>query len=274
MASMASWAPPNSGSPSTATSSCLAPVLSGISRSRSRSNTLVVTLPPASLQTRAITLSSVKLLLLSTLPLHKLRGDCQMRQGGGHTGSCARCGEEVIVICATRITRKTCEGKRVRRHSGLVDKASCAWAGLRPDESPRRIGHRREQLFLPVTTPHVATLSSRFEAQTLLVHSQVAFPLLPRLSTKAVRTLGNFKDVQFYSTRNVRQFWADPTFSDVRSTFLAEEEPKMLKFYSTQNFVHFWAAILKMSGFTHVEFWPFWGSLPGHPFDIPKCHQP
>ena len=41
----------------------------------------------------------------------------------------------------------------------------------------------------PLTTPHVATLASQFAARTLLVHGQVAFPLLPVFSTKAVRTL-------------------------------------------------------------------------------------
>ena len=31
--------------------------------------------------------------------------------------------------------------------------------------------------------------------------------------------------------------------------------------------------ILKMSGFTHPIFWPFWGSFLGHPFHLPKCHE-
>ena len=53
----------------------------------------------------------------------------------------------------------------------------------------------------------------------------------------------------FYPTRNFRQFWA-PTFSAVKSTFLAKRRPQMLKFYLTQNFGHFWAALLKMPGFT------------------------
>ena len=63
----------------------------------------------------------------------------------------------------------------------------------------------------------------------------------------------------FYPTRNFRQFWTDPTFSAVRSTFLAEEEaqnveilpnPKFwpflgcllkdVRFYSMLNFGHFW----------------------------------
>ena len=58
---------------------------------------------------------------------------------------------------------------------------------------------------------------------------------------------GNFKDVRFYPivnfglfwaallkmpafypTRNFRQLWADPTFSAVGSTFLAEEEDAAL----------------------------------------------
>ena len=34
----------------------------------------------------------------------------------------------------------------------------------------------------------------------------------------------------FYPIRNFRQFWADPTFSDVRSTFLAEEEAQIVEF--------------------------------------------
>ena len=33
----------------------------------------------------------------------------------------------------------------------------------------------------------------------------------------------------FYPTRNFRQFWADPTFSAVRGTFLAEEEAQSVE---------------------------------------------
>ena len=85
---------------------------------------------------------------------------------------------------------------------------------------------------------------------------------------------GNFKDVQFYPififghfwaallkmsgfypTRFFRQFWADPIFSAVRSTFLAEEEAQNLEFLP------------------HPKFWPFLGLLLGHPFDFPKCHD-
>ena len=54
----------------------------------------------------------------------------------------------------------------------------------------------------------------------------------------------------FYPTRFFRQFWADPTFSAVRTLFWPKRRPQMLKFYPTQNFGHFWAALLKMSGFT------------------------
>ena len=53
----------------------------------------------------------------------------------------------------------------------------------------------------------------------------------------------------FYPTRNFRQFWADPTFSAVRSIFWPKRRPKMLQFHPTQNFGDFWAALLKMSGF-------------------------
>ena len=67
----------------------------------------------------------------------------------------------------------------------------------------------------------------------------------------------------FYSTRNFRQFWADPTFSGFRSTLLAEEDaqkveilphPKILpflgrplkdvRFYPILNFGHFGAPSL------------------------------
>ena len=96
---------------------------------------------------------------------------------------------------------------------------------------------------------------------------------------QAICHLGNFKDVRFYPifnfghfwaallkisgfypTRFFRQFWADPIFSAVRSSFLAEEEALNLdflphskfwpflgrplndvRFYPTRNFGHFWA---------------------------------
>ena len=47
----------------------------------------------------------------------------------------------------------------------------------------------------------------------------------------------------FYTTRNFRQFWADPTFSAVRSTFLAEEEAQHVEILP------------------HPKFWPFLGRL-------------
>ena len=42
----------------------------------------------------------------------------------------------------------------------------------------------------------------------------------------------------FYPTRNFRQFWADPTFSVVRSTFLGRPL-KDVRFYPMLNFGHF-----------------------------------
>ena len=45
----------------------------------------------------------------------------------------------------------------------------------------------------------------------------------------------------FYTTRNFRQFWADPTFSAVRSTFVAEEEAQSVEILP------------------HRKFWPFLG---------------
>ena len=45
----------------------------------------------------------------------------------------------------------------------------------------------------------------------------------------------------FYATRNVLQFWADPTVSAVRSTFLAEEEAQHVEILP------------------HPKFWPFLG---------------
>ena len=66
---------------------------------------------------------------------------------------------------------------------------------------------------------------------------------------RRLQSPGNFEDVQlkisgFYPTRFFRQFWADPIFSAVRSTFLAEEEAQNLEFYPTRNFGHFWAPSL------------------------------
>ena len=78
---------------------------------------------------------------------------------------------------------------------------------------------------------------------------------------------GNFKDVRFYpmlnfglfwaallkmsvfyTTRNFRQFWADQTFSAVRSTFLVEEEAQNVEIL------------------LHPKFWPFLGRPPWSPF--------
>ena len=97
--------------------------------------------------------------------------------------------------------------------------------------------------------------------------------LLITLGTSPLANLGNLKDVWFYPilnfglfwavllqmsvfypTRNFRQFWADPTCSAVRSTFLAEEEAQNVEISP------------------HPKFLSFLGSLPGHPFDLPKCH--
>ena len=83
----------------------------------------------------------------------------------------------------------------------------------------------------------------------------------------ATDALGIFKDVRFdpklnfglfwaallemsvfYPTRNVRQFWADPTFSAVRSTFLAEEEAQHVEILP------------------QTKFWPFFGPPPWSPF--------
>ena len=57
-----------------------------------------------------------------------------------------------------------------------------------------------------------------------------------------------FKISVFFPTRFFRQFWADPTFSAIRSTFLAEEEAQNLDFFfnPTRNVGHFWAALSKM----------------------------
>ena len=67
MVSTASCAPPSSGRPSTTTSSLLPSATApGRARSRSRTNTLVVTRPPPSRQMRAATLSRAHLLLRRT----------------------------------------------------------------------------------------------------------------------------------------------------------------------------------------------------------------
>ena len=87
---------------------------------------------------------------------------------------------------------------------------------------------------------------------------------------------GNFKDVRlypifnfghflaallkisgFYPTRKFRQFWADPTFSAVRSIFLAEEEAQILEFYPTRNFCHF-LALKDVRFYPNRNFGYFW----------------
>ena len=57
-ASTTNWQPPNRGSPSTTTSNLRASAARGSSKSKSRTMTLVVTLPPASRQTLAVALSN------------------------------------------------------------------------------------------------------------------------------------------------------------------------------------------------------------------------
>ena len=49
--------------------------------------------------------------------------------------------------------------------------------------------------------------------------------------------MGNFKMSVFYPTRNFRQFWADPSFSAVRSTFLAEEEAQNVELSPHRKFL-------------------------------------
>ena len=77
----------------------------------------------------------------------------------------------------------------------------------------------------------------------------------------------------FYTTRKYDQFWAHPAFSAFRSTFVAEEEAKNLDFLPHPKFWPFLGRPLK-----DVRFYParnfghFLASLPGHPFDLPKCH--
>ena len=77
----------------------------------------------------------------------------------------------------------------------------------------------------------------------------------------------------FYPTRFFRQFWADPIFSAVRSTFLAEEEAQNVEILPHPKSWPFWGRPLK-----DVQFYPilnfghFWATLPGHPFDLSTCH--
>ena len=40
----------------------------------------------------------------------------------------------------------------------------------------------------------------------------------------------------------------------------------------TRIFVNFGPPSQRCPVLPHVEFWPFLGPLPGHPFDLPKCH--
>ena len=74
----------------------------------------------------------------------------------------------------------------------------------------------------------------------------------------------------FYPTRFVRSFWADPTFSAVRSTFLAEEEAQNLEFLLHPKFWPFWGRPLK-----DVRFYPTrnFGHFWAPSFDLPICHD-
>ena len=77
----------------------------------------------------------------------------------------------------------------------------------------------------------------------------------------------------FYPTRNFRQFWADRTFSAVRSTFLAEEEDQNVEILPHPKFWLFLGRPLKdVRFYPMLNFGHFWAPLPGHPIDLPKCH--
>ena len=56
----------------------------------------------------------------------------------------------------------------------------------------------------------------------------------------------------FYPTRNFRQFWADPLFSAVRSTLLAEEEAQNVEILPHPKFWPFLGRPLKDVWFTNV----------------------
>ena len=84
----ANWHLPNKGRPSTTTSSLRPSAALGSARSKSRTMMLVVTLPPASLQTLAVPLSSANPLRPNTL-VRTMLGGGQTCRFGGHTSMCA-----------------------------------------------------------------------------------------------------------------------------------------------------------------------------------------
>ena len=88
--SMASWAPWCSGKPSATTSKRLVSGRFRGRRSMSRIITLVDTLAPASLHTRAAADSRAYPRRPNTQPARKLHGDGHESQVEGHTGSCGR----------------------------------------------------------------------------------------------------------------------------------------------------------------------------------------
>ena len=83
-------------------------------------------------------------------------------------------------------------------------------------------------------------VGGRFSAETVILKMSGFTPML----NFGLFWAALLKMSVFYPTRNFRQFWADPNFSAVRSTFLAEEE-------EAQN-VEF---------LPHPKFWPFLGRL-------------
>ena len=75
------------------------------------------------------------------------------------------------------------------------------------------------------------------------------------------------KDVRVFPHPKFSTIWADPTFSVVRITFLAEEEAQNVDILPHPKFWPFLAALFKMSSFYPIlNFCHFWASLPGHPF--------
>ena len=142
---LCSWAPPNRGKPSAATSSLRASAMFGSAKSRSRTMTFV-TLPPASEgseQSRSPTRT-----LSFTTPSPVATGIERKA-----TGRSARLRE--------RTTRNSCGGILVTRHVGHVDKA-------RPAPSPPWERTSAWPESVNVWLPHVASLVC-FLAQTPLV---------------------------------------------------------------------------------------------------------
>ena len=157
----------------------------------------------------------------------------------------------LVEVCTTIVAT---EGRAPTRDTGRLPHGN-RYPPLRNQGGERMTHGRRRKMLVrsTVSNQRNATLPGT------LAHSGVA----------SVYFFCNFKDVRFYPrfnfghfwaalskisgfhpTRFSRQFWADPIFSAVESTFLAEEEAQNLDFLP------------------HPKFWPFLGPLLGLRLDL------